>query len=430
MPCYGVHPYNATGHATDVICAASPTMAHNEGGTYIVIVVGLFSGIGGLELPFHNAGARAALLCDVWDASRAVLAAHFPDVPLHSDIESLKALPAGVDVVTAGFPCTDLSQAGRTAGIRGRESGLVDHVFRLLKKQDVEWLVLENVRNMLVLDRGRAMHYLTSQLERLGFRWAYRLVDSRFAGVPQRRHRVLFVASRHHDPRTVLFADEAGEPDPDSLRSDAFGFYWTEGLRGLGWARDAVPPLKGGSTVGIPSPPAVWMPSAKPGRKFVTPSIEDAEALQGFSRGWTAPAASGLRNGPRWKLVGNAVTVGVGEWLAGRLQSPGDVAVESSKLKRNESWPEAAYGTDRQVWKFDASCWPIRAPYHHLTDLLDPAGLTPLSHRAAKGFRERMTVSTLNFDPDFRADLKEHVDMTRDAASERAPSRLADVALA
>lgn len=375
-------------------------------------VAGLFSGIGGFELPFRNRGGSAELLCDVWEASQNVLRAYFPDVPIHHDIRNLKELPQAVDVVTAGFPCTDLSQAGRTAGIAGNDSGLVSNVFRLLQNRNIEWLVLENVRNMLVLDKGKAMLYLTSELECLGFRWAYRLVDSRFVGVPQRRHRVLFVASRHHDPRQVLFADEAGPPKDSSLRSDAYGFYWTEGLRGLGWAQDAVPPLKGGSAVGIPSPPAIWIPGATPGARIVTPSIEDAEALQGFERGWTVPAQNGLRNGPRWKLVGNAVTLGVAEWLVDRLFEPGEVSVESRIKVSGTRWPNAAYGESGRVWEFDASCWPVRRKYQHLTDLLALEDLRPLSHRAAAGFLERAMRSQLVFDPDFIEDMKKHVAST------------------
>jgi len=371
-------------------------------------VAGLFSGIGGLELPLRNRGVTSKILCDVWDASRNVLRAHFPDVLIHDDIRSLKELPRSTDLVTAGFPCTDLSQAGRTAGIAGKESGLVSHVFRLLRNQKIEWLVLENVRNMLVLDKGKAMLYLTSELESLGFRWAYRLVDSRCSGVPQRRHRVLFVASRHNDPRQVLFADESAPPPKDALRSDAFGFYWTEGLRGLGWAQDAVPPLKGGSAVGIPSPPAIWFPGAAQGTRIVTPSIEDAEALQGFQRGWTAPAQNGLRNGPRWKLVGNAVTVGVAEWLVGRLFEPGEVVVSSRNKPPGTRWPDAAYGECGKIWEYDASCWPIRKTYQHLTDLLSLENLKPLSHRASSGFLERAMRSQLNFDPEFIADVKDH----------------------
>lgn len=371
-------------------------------------VAGLFSGIGGLELPFGNIGASTSLLCDVWDASQKVLAKRFPGVPVHDDISTLERLPAGISAVTAGFPCTDLSQAGRTSGIKGKESGLVAHVFRLLRNQDVEWLILENVRNMLVLDKGKAMAFLTSELESLGFRWAYRLVDSRFSGVPQRRHRVLFVASRHHDPRRVLFADNEEAPDENELRDDAFGFYWTEGLRGLGWARDAIPPLKGGSGLGIPSPPAIWVPAAPEGMRIVTPSIEDAEELQGFQRGWTEPAADNRRNGPRWKLVGNAVTVGVAKWLVQRMQNPADPVISSADLPSVKRWPASAFGENGRVWQFNASMWPVRHQYNHLTDVVDVSRLPPLSLRATAGFLSRAARAQLNFDDRFIRDLRNH----------------------
>lgn len=378
-------------------------------------VAGLFSGIGGLELPFARRGVDTALLCDIWEPAQTVLRSHFPDADLHDDITTLRNLPPEASIVTAGFPCTDLSQAGRTAGINGAESGLVSHVFRLLSDREVEWLVLENVRNMLVLDGGRAMRYLVDKLEGLGFRWAYRLVDSRFTGVPQRRHRILFVATRRHDPRTVLFADEAGEPDPSTFNQETFGFYWTEGLRGLGWALDAVPPLKGGSTVGIPSPPAIWVPANEPGKRLVTPSVSDAEALQGFPRGWTAPADDGTKNGPRWKLVGNAVTVGVADWLIGRILSPGDPVIEKVPMGSLPKWPTAAYGERGSVWSYEAeaSLWPVRHSYQHLADLIDLANATRLSHRAAAGFLDRASRSSLRFDEDFLLDVKEHVEITR-----------------
>ncbi len=243
-------------------------------------VAGLFAGIGGIELGLHESGGRTELLCEWWEPAQAVLAERFPGVPLAGDVRELDRLP-DVDVVTAGFPCTDLSQAGRTKGITGEASGLVGEVFRLLKGRRAPVLVLENVRNMLVLDGGQAMRYLVDELESLGYRWAYRLVDSRFTGVPQRRQRVIFVAALDLDPRTVLFADEAGEPDDEWFDDTAYGFYWTEGLRGVGWAKDGVPTLKAGSTIGIPSPPAIWNPGADADRLIVTPQIGDAEEMQG-----------------------------------------------------------------------------------------------------------------------------------------------------
>src|SRR5581483_6436520 len=84
-------------------------------------VAGLFAGIGGVELGLEAAGMRTELLCEIWPPAQAVLRQRFPQAELRPDIATLERLPH-VDVVTAGFPCTDLSQAGRTAGIHGAAS--------------------------------------------------------------------------------------------------------------------------------------------------------------------------------------------------------------------------------------------------------------------------------------------------------------------
>ena len=365
-------------------------------------VAGLFAGIGGIELGFHKVHGDkldTVLLCENWEPAQKVLKAKFSGVEVHPDVKDLRDLPDGLDVLSAGFPCTDLSQAGRTAGIRGTQSGLVAHVFELLevikrRGRRMPWVLIENVPNMLTLDRGEAMAYLVHELEALGYRWAYRVVDSRFTGVPQRRRRVILVASCTDDPRAVLFADEQPILDETRLASNAFGFYWTEGTSGVGWARDATPTLKGGSGVGIPSPPAVWLPGAVDEPRIVVPTIEDGEALQGFERGWTDAATDERRNGPRWKLVGNAVTVGVSHWVAERLLSPGTYdGLLDTKFVRKAGWPTAAWG--RKVWHIALSppssrnrrrtraCWTFLA--------LTSACRCPIGRRVGSGvgFRRR-----------------------------------------
>jgi DNA (cytosine-5)-methyltransferase 1 len=377
-------------------------------------VAGLFAGIGGIELGLGDA-FEDALLCEIDPNAQAVLRARFPDVPLWDDIATLDALPDEVDVVTAGFPCQDLSQAGRTAGIRGARSGLVTHLFGLIRraKRPPTWLIIENVRNMLPLDRGRAMEYLVSELERLGFAWAYRVIDTRAFGLPQRRQRVLLLASRTEDPRAVLLADDAGEPSPARYRDNAFGFYWTEGLRGLGWAEDAVPTLKGGSALGIPSPPAVWLPWETEGRRFVTPSIVDAERLQGFPAGWTDPGHTERRaEGARWKMVGNAVSVPVAQWVGDRLLHPGQYEDgENMLLGTGERWPSAAWGSPgRGRRAADISMWPRHDRYVHLLDVLDHSRAHVLSAKAASGFLSRLERSNLRAPEEFRRDLKVHIE--------------------
>ena len=370
-------------------------------------MVGLFAGIGGLELGLSGAGWHTELLCDIDSGAQAVLRARFPSAELHPDITRLRALPQGTELVAAGFPCQDLSQAGRTAGITGNRSSLVDEVFRLVRrKRGPRWLLVENVPFMLQLGRGAAMRHLTDALDELGYTWAYRVVDARAFGLPQRRKRVLLLASRTEDPRTVLFADEAGPRLLGDPEHDPCGFYWTEGVRGLGWVVNAVPTLKGGSGLGIASPPAVLLPSGE----IVTPGIADAERLQGFAPGWTEPAlqAPGFRAGQRWKLVGNAVSVRMAAWVGSRLRVPGVPIPGQLPLADGSPWPTAAWGRAGRAYEVPLSPWPVHQPYEDLRLFLDDARL--LSPRATAGFLRRTGLGTLRFPTGFLDDVQAHLD--------------------
>ena len=328
------------------------------------------------------------------------------NVPCERDVRALKMLPNEVELLVGGFPCQDLSQAGLTAGIGGARSGLVGHVFRLLDERRVPWVVLENVSFMLQLDRGRAMRILIEAFEERGYRWAYRVVNS-LSFLPQRRERVLFVATTTDlDPASVILGDEANpELAPTDLDARAHGFYWTEGVRGLGWAPDAIPTLKNGSTVGIASPPAILLPSGE----VITPDIRDAERFQGFPEDWTKPAEEVGRASLRWSLVGNAVSVPVAEWLGHRLASPASYeAGRDSELPANGRWPKAARfdGDRRSAVSINGyPRWDVRPT---LTDFLLHGG-KPLSARATRGFLSRTERATLRFAEGFQDRLRIHL---------------------
>jgi len=371
-----------------------------------LVTAGLFAGIGGIELGLARAGHAAELLCECDAGACAVLAAQFPGVPQHADIRTLAKLPRDIELLTAGFPCQDLSQAGRTAGIAGARSGLVQEVFRLLRVRKVPWLLLENVPFMLQLARGEGLRVILSELESLGYRWAYRVVNSQAFGLPQRRLRVFLLAARTGDPRTVLFADDAGPPPPlAGRRKLASGFYWTEGIRGLGWAENGIPTLKGGSAIGIPSPPAIVLPSGR----IVTPDIRDAERMQGFAADWTLPALEVARRGHRWKLVGNAVTVDVAAWIGRRLREPGPVAaLQGPALVAGAPWPKAAWNVGQGRHQAHASEWPVRTPPVALHAFLEYRP-QPLSLKATAGFLRRADVSSLHFPEGFLKTVREHL---------------------
>ena len=229
------------------------------------------------------------------------------------------------------------------------------------------------------------MRRIVSLVEGLGWNWAYRTLDA-IGVLPQRRRRVVIVASPRHDPREVLFRDNhPGVDERTPCAGDAVGFYWTEGRRGTGLRREAVPTLKVGSGIGISSAPAVLLADGTLG----TPTIQDSERLQGFPADWTLPAEGMARN-VRWRLVGNAVPPPVAEWIARGILAPGPVAagVQFNAIQAHAGWPDAACGIggSRMATNigegFSAEARPL------LSDFLADA-LVGLSSRAIHGFVSR-----------------------------------------
>lgn len=374
-------------------------------------IAGLFAGIGGFELGMHRAGHETQLLCEIRSGAQAVLRTAFPDVRIDPDVRKLGPIPRDVDLVCAGFPCQDLSQAGKTNGLEGKNSGLIRSVFKTLRERRIRpTLVIENVPFMLQLHAGAAMRAIVSELESLGYDWAYRVVDSFSFGLPQRRERVFLVASKDIRPENVLLADDKPIERPATAMGRlAHGFYWTEGRGGLGWAVDAVPTLKNGSTIGIASPPAVLLP----GGELITPSIRDSERMQGFDADWTKPAESVERATARWSLIGSAVSVPVARWIGERLNKPGCFdSRRSTDFPLRGKLPRAAYGrASKERFGVHITTDPIGLRANHLAQFLEWPR-KPLSARATSGFYDRAThaETTLRFAEGFLEAVKRHRD--------------------
>jgi len=361
-------------------------------------VTGLFAGIGGFEFAFSQVGIPTEMLVELDSAAHAVLTTHFPGVEIRPNVLDLTDLPRTTSIVTAGFPCQNLSMAGDKSGIEGSKSGVIRKLFELIARSEVPLILIENVYFMLQLDSGKGMEWLVDQFELLSYKWAYRVLDTNGFGLPQRRRRVYFVASRDVDPRTILFADETDPPassKPDL--SVPLGFYWTEGRSGVGTTIDGIPPLKIGSSLGIPSAPAVLFPDGE----VLMPSLSACEKLQGFPAGWTNPARNGEKKDSRWRLVGNAVSVPVARWVAERIRTPGQVMdfslIEEDQWQR---WPDAAWNVHGKRVGVIASDRPINIGTPSISSFRDQTW-TRLSDRALNGFINRAIAGNLKMPDGF-----------------------------
>lgn len=152
----------------------------------------LFSGIGGLDLGLERAGWEPVAFCEAEPYARMVLAKHWPQVPAHTDVNTLNGADyAGIDAVVGGFPCQDISSAGRGAGLVGARSGLWFQMLRVIGEARPRWVVAENVPAL----RTRGYDECAAGLEELGYAVRSVVVGAEHVGAPHRRHRVFIVAN-------------------------------------------------------------------------------------------------------------------------------------------------------------------------------------------------------------------------------------------
>ena len=172
----------------------------------------LFTGVGGFDLAFERAGMKCKWQCEIDAAASSVLARHWPGIPNIGDVKNVtKDTAEPVDLICGGFPCQDLSVAGRRAGLAGERSGLWFEFARVIYELEPRWVVIENVPGLLSSDKGRDFAIIIRWLAERGYGVAWRVLDSQYFGVAQRRKRVFIVASFGNGRAgQVLFEREGG----------------------------------------------------------------------------------------------------------------------------------------------------------------------------------------------------------------------------
>ena len=174
-----------------------------------ITAVSLFAGVGGFDLALERNGVKVVASVEIDKKASAVLAQHFPNSKLFGDITEVtgeQLIAAGFDprngIITGGFPCQDLSVAGKRAGLGGKRSGLFWEICRLLDETRAQNFILENVPGLLSSNQGRDMAAVVEALVERGYGIAWRVLDAQYFGVPQRRRRIFIVGSLGNSGRT------------------------------------------------------------------------------------------------------------------------------------------------------------------------------------------------------------------------------------
>ena len=162
--------------------------------------VSLFAGVGGFDLALERSGVKVVASVEIDPKASAILAKQFPNSKLFNDVKGVtgeQLIAAGFDarngIITGGFPCQDLSMAGKRAGLGGARSGLFWEICRLLDETKAQYFILENVPGLLSSNKGKDMAAVLEALVERRYRVAYRVLDAQYFGVPQRRRRVFIV---------------------------------------------------------------------------------------------------------------------------------------------------------------------------------------------------------------------------------------------
>jgi DNA (cytosine-5)-methyltransferase 1 len=284
-----------------------------------------FAGIGGFDIGFERCGFKTQYLCEINSFCNEVLSDHWPSVQRATDI--CKIAPETIpdaEVWCGGFPCQDISVArgaSQRLGLEGSRSGLFFQYANLIERRKPTVVIIENVEGLFNSNGGRDFGVILQRLNGLGYAVSWRLLNSRYFGVPQSRSRVYMCCWRGNAGKALrVMFDHKGAYKPSNERKDfiteanapdkypkvpkvAYCLAATSGRHtGTDWSRTYV--------------------VCDDGVRRLTPM--EYERLQGFPDFWTLPAHydpnSDDTDTLRYTAIGNAVSVPVVEWVASRVK--------------------------------------------------------------------------------------------------------------
>jgi DNA (cytosine-5)-methyltransferase 1 len=199
--------------------------------------VSMFSGIEAATVAWHELGWKAVAFSDFDKFPKEVLAHHYPDVPDLGDVTKVdwNEYEGKADLVVGGSPCQSFSVAGKRLGMDDPRGNLALHFLGAVKAIKPTWFIFENVPGLLSSDGGRDFEAFLGEVAKCGYGFAYRVLDSQYFGVPQRRRRLFVVGHSDGDWRSafsVLFERESlfGNPPPSIKKGQGLAAFTGESV--------------------------------------------------------------------------------------------------------------------------------------------------------------------------------------------------------
>lgn len=313
----------------------------------------MFSGIGGFEKGILQAipTAKIVFSCEIDKYARQIYQKNFGVEP-YGDIREINAADVPEhDILVAGFPCQDVSIAGKREGLCGARSGMFFEIIRILREKQPRIVFLENVRGLLSSNKGWDFARVLIELENVGYTCEWQIFNSKNHGVPQNRERVFIIGHLRGAGTRPIFPITKGDGQISQKKDGNYIYTGTLSTRNQSgqaqWdgsttlicdsgqgrkdqiRRETLPPLRANTGVGhnniiVPEMTRcltggghsgghhsdMTILKTMRGARRLTPM--ECERLQGFPDGWT----EGISDTQRYKCLGNAVTVNVVEFIA------------------------------------------------------------------------------------------------------------------
>lgn len=334
--------------------------------------ISIFSGIGGLEHPHH----APLLFCEQDEACQKVLKLTAPEVPIVSDVRSLKS-PPSAEFVVGGWPCQDISSAGTLGGIRAERSGLFFEMLRIAKAAGAHTLIGENVPNLLTINHGLDFQLILDTLSEEGFSHiGWRVLNARQFGLPQQRRRLFIVASRYQQYAEAIHVRIPVFEKKKHSRG-IFAFYWTGGKRSICWSEGYTPALKIGATDNNGRAPIAILIDNQI-RKLTS---QEFLRLQGFDE--LNKLHIDLSRSTILRMAGNAVPRPMGHFV---VQAVSQAAATDGVRTAFGFTTEAGLIEEGLPWAISHADIPLA---YNLADFLDKTSTEHLSSQAAAGLLVR-----------------------------------------